>query len=751
MIDPRDPPEVQVEKQKKIIAALIRRAELGDEMGTSSYSLFNSAIALQGQVWAKTKDLERALHTLGRASNELESSREAQREVQRNLADAVEAMESGFALFTDGRLQICNQLFRNLLPDVSRRIKQGMHIDDYLESLFNSRFADDGKEAQQVLAEDVGNTPLKGNDQTSILAVKGDRWFQITRRETEFGNTVVLQTEVTRIIRRNRTERTKLIDSQAQFLQTAFDHMNFGVGTFSSDGVLIQANMRFFKLLGLPIWLSEKGSDLSQILHYIQSHKLLSGLEAPLSFGVLEREIEREADAEWKVRHVSGAVLDLNMHILPDGGRLITVRDTSAENQAKALLEQRVASRTQDLTQANDRLRAQNEELERIRQELQASKDEAEAAVSSKTRFLAAASHDLLQPINAAKLFLSTLTDATTDTALSPTVERLDRSFNSIEGLLHSLLDISRLESTGVEFNISRFPLQRLMRTVEADTAPLAEEKGIDLRIVPTSMCVESDQRYLTRSVQNLVLNAIQYTPKGKVLLGCRRQGNSAVIEVWDTGVGISQDDQIKIFEAFTRIDTLRKGQGMGLGLSIVDQACRQLGHKVELTSEPDRGSVFRIRLPLVPSFEMPEPLKREAGRTDDADMDLIVTVVENDPDVLLATSQRLEGWGASVLSAASTEEAVEHVRSIGIPPDILIVDYQLDGDDNGIKTIQTLRDMTRTHIPAIMITATRSGDLAQSASKDDFTVLTKPVQLARLRPLIDWKTRRSDIDKSIG
>lgn len=186
----------------------------------------------------------------------------------------------------------------------------------------------------------------------------------------------------------------------------------------------------------------------------------------------------------------------------------------------------------------------------------------------------------------------------------------------------------------------------------------------------------------------------------------------------------------------------------MGLGLSIVDQACRHLGHPVTLASQPDKGSMFRIDLPTVAARQTTQAphTAAPAGGT----MDLIIVVVEDDPNVLLATTQKLEQWGASVLAAASTTEAEDLVSSIGIAPDLLIVDYQLGGDDSGVKAIDRLRELTGKHLPAIMITATRSDQLHEIGETRDFTILTKPVQLTRLRPLIEWKTR-TRADKSSG
>ena len=181
----------------------------------------------------------------------------------------------------------------------------------------------------------------------------------------------------------------------------------------------------------------------------------------------------------------------------------------------------------------------------------------------------------------------------------------------------------------------------------------------------------------------------------------------------------------------------------MGLGLSIVDRACRRLGHEVVVESEPGKGSVFSITLPVVAAPDQERRRETDDRHTMLDDMDLIVLIIENNPDVLFATTRKIESWGGSVLTAASTHEALEQVREIGMAPDIILADYQLDGDDNGIRTIQAVRQETGTEVPAIMITASREETLTEDSQRHNFTVLTKPVKLSRLRPLIDWKTRR--------
>ncbi|SFR00134.1 hybrid sensor histidine kinase/response regulator [Poseidonocella sedimentorum] len=749
MIDPEDPLEVQVAKQAKIIDALIRRATREHDVGNSAYAAFQSAISLQGQVWAKTRDLERASHELAELRFDKERSR-------KTLEDALSVMEGGFALFEDGRLQVFNDLFRNLLPDISGRIAPGLPVEDYVASVARSDYlVSRDRGLRQALTE------LRAGDRGRALSnvmieLAGDRWYQFSQQQTTSDNIVIVQTDITDIVRKNRLEKDHLIDMQAHYLQSALDHMSLGVGTFSSDGTLMLHNQRFSDLLGLPAPLLKEGTRFDDILAFIKRHYGGgdSGAEGAWDWWQRLREIGR---FRARIRHVAGRVLDIHLHLLPDQGFLVDIADTTLEARSTELLERRVEERTSALTEVNRQLTEQSHKQALVEEELRVAKEAAEAAVSSKTRFLAAASHDLLQPVNAAKLLISTLADSARETPLADLVGRLEGSFASIETLLHALLDISRLESTGTGLASTDFCLGPLMRSVAQDQDVMAREKGVQLDVVPCNVWVHSDPRYLMRSIQNLVVNAIQYTEKGRVLLGCRRRGDRVVLEVWDTGIGISHQDQTRIFDEFTRAENVPPGSGMGLGLSIVDRTCRHLGHKVGVRSKPGVGSVFSIEMKTVaPKMEAPVP---DIGPVVSADtrMNLLALVVENDPDVLAAMVSKLESWGAGAFSTRSTAEAVEVVRDMGMAPDIILADFQLDGHDTGIHAIETIREMTGCEVPAVVITANRTADLMESAEQQDFSVLAKPVNLTHLRGLIARKTRfeperrRAGSDQSIA
>lgn len=745
MINPDDPLEVQVAKQAKIIDALIRRVGRRHEIGKSAYSAFQSAITLQGQVWAKTRDLERA-------STELQLLRFDRERTQASLADALSVMEGGFALFSDDKLQVCNDLFKTLMPDLTAMIVPGLTVGAYFDALEQSRFLVPEEENAPYSLADVRRGPSGGSRVSFVVELTEDRWFQVSQQRTNSGNVIILQTEITDIVRKNRFEKDALIDMQAHYLQASFDHMSLGICTFSHDGEIMIRNDLFHQLLGLPFRLVQSGTAFSDILGFLHEHELVRAGELA-EIENWQSTLRGTGKLRQRLRHASGRVLDLRLHRLPDRGFMVDINDVTLEWRTTELLEKRVEERTIELTKVNARLMEQHIQQADVEEELRLAKETAEAAVSSKTRFLAAASHDLLQPVNAAKLLISTLLDTSQAHGTHHIVERLDRSFASMEELLHALLDISRLESTGTGLSPTDFCLGSLMQSVTEGQMPIAAKKGVRLDVVPSSLWVRSDQRYLHRSVQNLVVNAIQYTERGRVLLGCRRRGDKVTLEVWDTGIGISHKDHKRVFDEFTRADNVPPGSGMGLGLSIVDRTCRHMGHVVGLRSKPGVGSVFSIEMDIVDAHpDVPKPQLRPQPDSLE-NFSLIALVVENDPDVLFATVHKLESWGVSALGARSTAEALEMVRDMGIPPDIILADYQLDAEDTGVHAIRNVRAQTGVKVPSIMITANRTASLAQEAIEYDFTVLPKPVETARLRALIDWMMRQNApvLDKSMS
>ncbi len=749
MIDPSQPLDEQVRKLRKINDVLMMRVERSTDISGSAFALFQTAISLENEVHARTQDLQQALDDLGQTNTRLQQAHQEAVAARRDLANALEAVQEGFALFGgDDNLVMCNRRFRMLFPDASQKIKTGVSFATYAHLIAHSSHL---KREPNQSPQDWAAMRLDQHGKsiaTFVISLTNDRWIQISERHTPDGGSAILQTNITDMVRQQREEREKMLDQQARQVRITLDHMSQGVCTFDANERLSAANLRFGELLTLPFDLTQMGTSLERILGYLRSTKAIvladqhyRNLSSWVRSGTVRTPMALE------IRRNDGAILDANFCAMPTGGFVASFTDVTVERRAtdalhsaNETLEQRVEERTAALTAANKALVRENREREQIGIALREAKEAAETANLSKTRFLAAASHDLLQPMNAAKLLISTLMDSRLDSSQQEISNRLHRAFNSVESLLQTLLEMSKLDAMGAEFSITELPIASLFEALNDQFMPLAEDKGLRFRVRPSREVVRSDPNYLLRILQNLVSNAIKYTPSGGVLVACRRRGHLASIEVWDTGPGIEPRDQHRIFEEFQRLCPVGGDEGMGLGLSIVERACRQLGHPISLRSIPGRGSIFAISVPLVEgqqlTLERPTALLQSEA---DLDLNMIAAVVENDPEVSFAMTAMLESWGISVIPAASADGLLKAVKDIGIPPDIILADYHLDGSDTGLEAISIVRHASGRNIPAILVTADRGNELKRRARMAQVGVLAKPVEPHRLRSLMSW------------
>ncbi|MFV0301088.1 MAG: hybrid sensor histidine kinase/response regulator [Paracoccus sp. (in: a-proteobacteria)] len=396
--------------------------------------------------------------------------------------------------------------------------------------------------------------------------------------------------------------------------------------------------------------------------------------------------------------------------------------------QAAVALEQEVTTRTAQLEQALADLSQRNRELAVARAS-------AEEANRSKTRFLRAASHDLLQPLSAARLFLDALAATDMDAGQQEMADRLSGAFESVEQLMHAVLDIARLDSQRIEFDRKPVAMDPLFSRLADEFGPMAEAKGLRLRFAPTAAVIDSDPVFLRRIAQNLISNAIKYSAQGGVLVGMRRRGPLAWLEVWDTGPGIPAIDRNRIFGEFQRLNQDSGAAGMGLGLSIVRRACAKLGHPLKLDSEPMRGTVFRVGLPIA---IRPDPLDPTArcGHSG-ALRGRLAMIVENDSGMRRGYEVILNGQAGMVARlAGSTAEALATMGED--PPDVILADYNLDDDDTGIAAIKALRAAAGQPIPAVMVTARRDPDIARACADIGVPVLEKPVRPADLQLVLE-------------
>jgi CheY-like chemotaxis protein/anti-sigma regulatory factor (Ser/Thr protein kinase) len=358
----------------------------------------------------------------------------------------------------------------------------------------------------------------------------------------------------------------------------------------------------------------------------------------------------------------------------------------------------------------------------------------AERANASKSRFVAAASHDLLQPLSAAKLYVSSLADRLDQGEDRAVLHKAESALTSAEQIIDALLDISKLDGDGLHFDIRAVALQEILRPLRDEMAVLAERKGLRLRVVDSALMVQSDASYLRRIVQNLLANAIRYTESGGVLVGVRRRGASARIEVWDSGPGIAEEDQNAIFEEFRRLDTkASRNEGLGLGLAIVERACARLGHPLGLRSEVGRGSCFMVDLPIAGrAATTVAPHPRSARPTGLSQAGLIVLLVENDPQLSRAVTVMLESWDISVLPAEGAAAALALLEDLQIAPDALLLDHQLGAGPTGLALYAQLSARMGA-LPCAILSADRSATLRQACAAQGLTFLPKPLDRHRL------------------
>ncbi|MGA7993640.1 MAG: PAS-domain containing protein, partial [Bradyrhizobium sp.] len=416
-----------------------------------------------------------------------------------------------------------------------------------------------------------------------------------------------------------------------EILQTALNHVRQGIAVFDADLQLICSNRQFGEILGLPLHLVQIGIPLQEILEFMGAISPpgfgeadnSSLLEMRLAAYTTEGEpyLERLPD-----RHM---VIEVRSNRMPGGGLVITFSDVTPSFEAAEALERANAT-------LEKRVRDRTEELTRLNSELALAKSTAEDANISKTRFLAAASHDILQPLNAARLYVTSLVERQSGGEDSRLVENIDDSLEAIEEILGALLDISRLDAGAMTPSITSFKMSDLMRSLEIEFAPIARAKGLKLSFVPCSLPVESDRLMLRRLLQNLISNAIKYTPHGRVLVGCRRHGQSLQIGVYDTGVGIPVLKRGEIFKEFHRLEQgARIARGLGLGLSIVERLARVLNHGIALDATGAGGSVFSVMVPTAKAINYTAAVTTATPLSRTPMSGSLIVCIENDAAIL--------------------------------------------------------------------------------------------------------------------
>lgn len=399
-------------------------------------------------------------------------------------------------------------------------------------------------------------------------------------------------------------------------------------------------------------------------------------------------------------------------------------------------LETQVRARTDELKAALNR-------LERANEQLISARDGAERANRFKTGFFTAVSHDLLQPLHAARLSLSALGDIRDDPQQQRLIGQVNHALSTIEELLRTILDLSKLESGALKPSTQAVEIMDLLRSVMVDIEPIARDKGLVLSMRTRDVAVTSDPMMLRRILQNLLANAVQYTEKGRVLLATRRRGSQLRIDVWDTGPGIARSEQTKIFDEFHRGAAGLRSQasGFGVGLSIIARMSEALGHRIELCSAIGHGTRFSVYVPFAGDAASVRA-RRFASRTDGARAyglwAIKAVVIDNDAGVRDAMRALLDRWGCQSRIVAGLADVEALIASEpGFRPDIILADFHLDGGDSGLTAVFKLREAKGVPLHAVVITADHSREVAEAVAAAGCEILRKPVKPAELRALI--------------
>ena len=716
LVNPADPPERQIEKLLTIAGVLMRRVEQITDDSGAAYAQFQRAAMLEDQVRERTRDLEHALDLLNESNARLAAANRETEAARQNLSNAIETVQEGFALFdAQDVLVMCNSRFGMHMPDVREHLRPGLRFDDYVDRVSQSRF----------LELPVGEAPQdwavarrrRHQDRHVIFNVRmvWDRWVQVSEHRTADGGTVVLQTDVTELIRLERLERGKMLDEQARVIRATLEHLSQGVCIFDAEARLVGWNQRLASLLALPMARLRMGAGFDHVIDALRpDFRFGEGMSPGLLTAWVQGQGAR-AGMRFELARSPDMVMDVFAEAMPGGGFVMSFTDITAERAAIAAL-----SRANETLEA--RVMARTLELEDALAD-------AERANASRSRFVAAASHDVLQPLSAAKLFLSSLADEGLTPAARSALGKAENALLSVEGILVALLDISKLESGRAAVSVGPVALDRLLAQLSDEFGALAAAKGLRLTVVPSRAVVVSDAGYLRRILQNLIGNAIRYTDRGRVLVGARRRDGMVRLEVHDTGPGIPEDEQDNIFKEFHRLNARASAsEGMGLGLAIVERACGLLGHPLGLQSEVGRGTSFMVQVPRADAapVEVAVPVPVAEPRPSVADR--IVFLVENDDPLRRAMAHLLEKWGVNVLEAESGEAALALIEELGILPDVFLVDQALGA---GMDGLAFLRAVAGRHgaVPARIITADHSATLAEAAAALGVGVLHKPIE----------------------
>jgi signal transduction histidine kinase/Na+/proline symporter len=516
-------------------------------------------------------------------------------------------------------------------------------------------------------------------------------------------------------------EASQVLKFNRDLLQSTIENVNQGISVVDADLNLVAWNSVYRTMFNYPENALYIGRPIADIIRFNAERGLFKANDIESEIAKRLAFLKTGSAYKYQRAHQNGRVFEMQGNPLPSGGFVTTFSDVTefvqtqdALKEANTNLEQKVTERTQALTLANEELAL---------------------ATESKTRFFAAASHDLLQPFNAASLFCSVMEEKSQGSELSDLAINIKNSLTSAEDLLSSILELTKLESGNLKIEISQFSLSKLLTPLSAEFSALANKKGLKFTAQLDDAIVSSDRTLLRRVVQNLLSNAVRYTQSGEVTLSCKQTGEQLTLSVRDTGPGIATEDQTLIFQEFKQLEGHDKAQGLGLGLAITKRISDALKLELTLQSNIGDGSLFSIHLPItakseliqehVPTLTHNEPAASFVGLT--------VWLIDNDETVLQALAKRLQTWGCDVQTATNKTQ-LDQLKKRNAIPMLIIADYHLD---DGVTGVELLDKCGLSHVPCIINTAEHDESVRELISDAGYPLLYKPVKAPALKRLI--------------
>jgi Na+/proline symporter/signal transduction histidine kinase len=530
-------------------------------------------------------------------------------------------------------------------------------------------------------------------------------------------------------------EASELFDFSRGLLQGAIEHISQGITVVDKQLRLVAWNQRYLELFTFPPGLIQVGRPIADVIR----HNAMEGL---CGSGDPEKHVAKRVDHLLRgTAHTSsrvradGQVIEVQGNPMPGGGFVMSFIDITAFRQAE-----------QALKDANEHLEARvqkrTQELEQLNRRLVNATQQAEQQAQSKSRFLAAVSHDLMQPLNAARLFSSSLSELAKEDETIKLSRHIESALGAAEDLIGDLLDVSRLEAGKLQVNVHPFPIREVLDTLSAEFGVLAKQQGIQFEVLKSNAVIVSDPKLLRRALQNFLTNAFRYNPHGKVLLGVRRIKGKLQIEVWDNGPGIPLEKQTDIFDEFTRIQTSGADHGLGLGLAIARGISRVLDHPLSLRSWPGQGTVFALSVSRGVLTQKQQTVISQQAAEKAAPLNGVrVLCVDNEPEILLGMETLLVRWGCDVRLAESVVGSIQQLED-GWVPEFVLSDYHLANNQTGLQVLQQCSLRLGKTFKGAVISADRTSETQQAIRGHGFSFISKPVKPLKLRALLNQRLK---------